>query len=111
MSTKIKIRTYQNPDRYIPILVQEYLYLYESIETDTRILIPIPILVQECPYLYQSIIPILDYITYTYTRTRMPIPVREYQDRYKITYTYTYTCTRIPIPVQEYRHRDENTYT
>ena len=42
MSTEIIIRTYQTPDPYIriPILVQEYLYLYENIDTDMRILIP-----------------------------------------------------------------------
>ena len=66
MSTEIIIRTYQTPDLYmrIPILVQECLYLYESIETDTRIPIPIPILVQEYLYLYENIV----------TDMRIPIP-------------------------------------
>ena len=41
----------------IPILVQECLYLYENIDTDMRIPIPIPIpiLVQEYLYLYENI--------------------------------------------------------
>ena len=39
----------------LPILVQECLYLYESIETDTRLPIPILILVQEYPYPYKNI--------------------------------------------------------
>ena len=59
MRVKIKTRTYQTPDRYmkLPILIQKCLYLYKSIDTDTRkpIPIPIPILVQENLYPYKNI--------------------------------------------------------